>query len=80
MVVVAMQLFRKARQTLVFNKFKKYLKIQIYVEFNVTVFKNLIIKVLETLRNFRKPLSLYKCMKKWYIPQAFSIFSTRYKK
>lgn len=31
------------------------------------------------LRNFRKPLTLYKCMKKWYISQAFSIFSTRYK-
>ena len=31
-------------------------------------------------RNFRKPLTLYKCMKKWYISQAFSIFSTRYKK
>lgn len=32
------------------------------------------------LRNYRKPLTLYKCMKKWYISQAFSIFSTRYKK
>lgn len=32
------------------------------------------------LRNFRKPLTLYKCMKKSYIFQAFSIFSTRYKK
>lgn len=36
--------------------------------------------MLEMLRNFRKPLTLYKYMKKWYISQAFSIFSTRYKK
>ena len=55
-------------------------KTQIHVRYNIAIFKNLIIKVLEMLRNFRKPLTLYKCMKKWYISQAFSIFSTRYKK
>lgn len=55
-------------------------KTQIHVRYNIVVFKNLIIKVLEMFRNFRKPLTLYKCMKKWYIFQAFSIFSTRYKK
>lgn len=55
-------------------------KTQIHVRYNITIFKNLIIKVLEMIRNFRKPLTLYKCMKKRYISQVFSIFSTRYKK
>ena len=55
-------------------------KTQIHARYNIAVFKNLIINVLEKLRNFRKPLTLYKCMKKWYISQTFSIFSTRYKK
>ena len=55
-------------------------KTQIHVRYNIAVFKNLIIKVLEMIRNFRKPLTLYRCMKKWYILQAFSIFSIRYKK
>ena len=55
-------------------------KTQIHVGYNITIFKNLIIKVLEMIRNFRNPLTLYKCMKKWYIFQAFSIFSIRYKK